>query len=319
MRYLAAAIVFLMCAGPATAGEGPLTDEQRAELSRHFGFGELEIYKFEYGVGRMRLADLNSDGRTDIIAWNPRKARIELLYQPDADKQPAADRQELEQNEIPNRGNLRIEHLPVAYDIATLEVADLTGDKLPDIVFFGEPKEVVIMPGMAGGGFGAADGLRAPDGDARGGTLAIGDFNHDGRNDVALLGPKVLQIFHQKAGGGLAQPVRIVHNIEQPIIMIAADVNGDGRDDLAISTDDRQYAINVILQEPDGVLGPLRRIKVPNVRSMTFAPAAGGDDLFAVETTTGRLIHYRWEAPAETATESDWAALSLLLPGREQE
>jgi len=271
------------------------------------GFGELEIYKFDQGIGQLRLADLNNNGRTDVLLWNARRNRIELLYQPDESLPPAKPERPTEPNELTHRGALRVEHLPVAYRVATLDVADVTGDSRPDIIFYGEPRELVVLPGLPEGGFGPADAIRAPEGDPSDGRLAVGDFNHDGRADVALLGQDLLLVFYQKPDGGLAQPLRIPHSIRQPIIMLAADVDGDGRDDLTITTDDNQYGVVVLLQEPTGGLGPSRRLAIPKLRSMTFAPTTDRpDDLFAVEAATGRLIHYRWETPEATAAVVDW-------------
>ena len=153
---------------------------------------------------------------------------------------------------------------------------------------------------------GAPEAIRAPDGEPRGSFLNIGDFNHDGRADVALLGNEVLQIFHQKPGGGLAKPLRLIHGIKEPGLMLTADLNGDGRDDLTISTHEDQHGMYVYLQDHSGALSAARRIKIPRLRSVTFAQADGGDDLFAIENTTGHLKHYRWEVKPDTAGTPDW-------------
>ena len=292
------------------AGGGPaLTEAQKAELTQYFGFGSFQVYKFKPGISDLRLADLNGDGRTDILLWNGYQSRFELLLQPDPNAPPAEDARPLERNEVPNRGHLRSVTVPVTYKVAAVDIADLTGDGVPDIVFFGEPREVVILPGKGDGRFGAAEGIRAPDGNPRYGCLAVGDFNHDGRTDVALLGTDVLQIFLQKEKGGLAPPLRLVHGIKSPMLMLRADVNGDGRDDLIIGADDDRYGVYVCLQEESGTLAALRPVKIPRLRSMTVAKSAsgrGGDDLYGIEYTTNRLKQYRWELPRESRVAGEW-------------
>ncbi|MBN2447184.1 MAG: VCBS repeat-containing protein, partial [Phycisphaerae bacterium] len=302
IRWLGIALLL----ASTTFADGPLTDEQRTELAKHFGFDELQIYKFEYGIMDVHAADMDLDGRTDVILWNPRKARFEILYQPDPDNPRASDEPVLERNELGSSGPLIIEHVPIAYRVGVFEIADMTADGRPDIVFFGDPKELVVVPGLAEGGFGPADGIRAADGVPSPDHLAIGDFNHDGRDDAVLLGTDDLLVFHQKAGGGLDEPLRITHSIGQPIAVRAADIDGNGLDDIMIVVDEDQYGLCVMLQEESGKLGALRRIKIPKLRGLSLAPNAGsGDDAYMVEAATGRLICYEWQTAEETV-DADW-------------
>ncbi len=300
----------VLCLLPASVACGQeLTKDQQAELPRYFGFGQSQIYKLQHGINNLRLVDLNQDGRLDVIVWNGRKSRFELFYQPDpADPALASDR-ELEHNEVPDRGNLRTANVPIARSVAAIEIADLTDDGRVDIVYYGEQAEITVLPALADGGFGIGVGVRAPDGNAQGGSLTAGDFNSDGRADIALLGSEVLMIFHQKAGGGLAKPIRLVHGIANPGLLQRTDLNGDGRDDLIIGADDERYGAYVCLQEAGGTLAALEPIRVPRLRSQTItSPVAGqkGDDLYAIELTTGRLKHYRWESPRYGQAASDW-------------
>lgn len=295
-----------------------LTDAQKAQLTRHFGFGAMQIYKFDDGIGELVLADLNHDGRTDVACWNARRSRIEILYQPSANASlvngaaPASS----EPNELPDRGNLVKDNVPVTYRVTSMEVADLTGDGRNDIVFFGEPKELVILPGRDSGGFGTPIPIRASEGGASAGKLCVGDFNQDQRTDVALLGPELLLVFHQNAEGGLDKAIRIVHNIRAPLLMLSGDLDGDGRDDLIIGADDEEYGAYVILQQPDGGLGALRRVRSPKLRSITLGSSPGGDDVYSVIYATGRLRHSRWQTPPELAARGDWPQLLHAYPVR---
>ncbi|MFN0135804.1 MAG: FG-GAP repeat domain-containing protein [Phycisphaerae bacterium] len=311
---ICASLVGLWFGVPAVGQE--ITPEQLAELPQYFGFDPLQIYRVNNGLGQLRVADLDGDKRSDLLLWNYQKSRFELFYQPNPDKPRTSSTAPLERNEVASRGALINQTIPLAYRVASAEVGDFTADGRPDIVFFGEPRELVILPGLADGTFGPPDGVRAADGAPRGGCLAVGDFNKDGRSDVALLGEELLLIYEQKAGGGFAAPQRIVHNVRQSLLMLTSDLNGDGRDDLIIGVDDKEYGAVAVLQEETGKLGALRRARVSDLRSITVDRRSGGDDLYCVESVTGQLKHFRWEKPIEAAGIEDWPQLVYSYPIR---
>lgn len=285
----------LLAMAPLAAGQIP-SDAGTDDLAARFGFGPMQIYKIDRSISNLRLVDLDGDARTDAILWNSSKNRFELFRQPRAGE--AEPRPNLERNEVANRGPLRNETIPVTHRVAALDVGDFTGDGRSDIVFFGEPREVVILPGEGEGRFGPPQSVRAAEGEPRSGCLASADFDGDGKTDVVVLGNEQLLIFSQKPGGGLARPTRLFHNIKGPTLILAGDLNGDGRSDLIIGSSDKEYGVHVVLQGADGGLGAIQPVRIADQRSLTVARRKqGGDELLAIESATGRLVVYRWELP----------------------
>ncbi len=286
-----------------------LTDEQITALADYFGFGEMEIYKLEDDIANLSLADLDGDGQRDIVVFNPRKSRIDVLAHVGAAVAP-----ESQPNEPMNRGALRLQSVPTSTRVTDLEVADVTGDGHADLIYFGEPRELTVVPGGPDG-FAPAQTQRASDGRPRRGSMAIGDFNHDGRTDVALIGDERLLLFLQRPEGGLGSPEKLAHNIQSPELVQAADVDGDGRDDLVISCTDSEYALLLMPQGQDGRLGGLRRVRQVEMRSVTVAARADeADDIFVIERATGRLKRLRWSADAGAG--ADWPQVSHAWPAR---
>lgn len=89
-------------------------------------------------------------------------------------------------------------------------------------------------------------------------AVAIGDFNSDGRQDVAMTNSmantSLLFVFLQKSDGTLESPVTYDAGY-QPFSLAVGDLNHDGRTDI-VATNMPSNEISVFLQMADGSLAP---------------------------------------------------------------
>src|SRR5262245_15421411 len=63
------------------ARQGSGADEPQDSLAQYYGFGKLELYKLQQRATNLLAADLNNDGRTDLILIDNSNSRLDLLQQ----------------------------------------------------------------------------------------------------------------------------------------------------------------------------------------------------------------------------------------------
>jgi len=111
-------------------------------------------------------------------------------------------------------------------------------------------------------------------------SFAIGDVTSDGRADlvttVSANSPESQLVVHpQTATGGLGPAVQYA-SYDSPEPLTLADMNGDGRTDVAVAHGG-WYAGSVLLQRPDGLLGRGQRSWIPYASHYDYRGIAVGD------------------------------------------
>lgn len=281
----------------ALSGLIPVWGEEPAphDLTRFYGFKPLEIFKLEQRSGNLLAADMNQDGRTDLLLVDNSHSRIDLLVQrakPSSPPIPAGPRKV---NQI--ESDRRFEHrkLGVDRELSALVVGDFNQDGKKDLAYFAVPDQLVVRLQNAEQDWTVAQRFRLPDVQPGMWMLAAGDLNHDERDDLVVFGKSETYLIYQQPDGTLAAPVSLLNTTSNLRLAQIADLDGDGRNDLSYLTpDDSDRPFGARLQGPDGQLGPELRCEMGRPRGVTLANVDGkpGSEVLSLESQTGRVkIH----------------------------
>ncbi len=200
-----------------------------------------------------------------------------------------------------------------------LEVNDLTGDGVPDVVVasvLGISNQARVFPLSSTFAFGPSTSLAAP---ATIRSLSTGDINGDGRRDV-LVGSTDVRIFPSLAGGtfGTPQTIALTLTSTSPLGAQLADVAGDARPDVVLQS---SSSIITVTNE-NGSFGLAQGTSVPNAERLVAGDLNGDGLTDAVVTPTiastmNAEVFYARDGGTFVAgpvipVRSDWVAVARL-------
>ena len=257
------AVWAVLLAGLASVGHGETP-------TNRFGFTGPEIFPIDNQITLLHSADLDGDGLNDLIVVNNARSKINLLYNQTGKTNLAAAKpvSKRELNELPPDARFRIDSIASEKRIAAMVVADLNGDGRPDIAYYGDPKELVVLYNQGTNGWSAPKRWPIEDGQLTSNALTTGDLNGDGRTDLALLAENHIYALFQKSDRTFAEPEKIpVSSLVTSVQVL--DVDGDGRNDLLLVNFDTPTPIRFRLQNAGGELGPEIYFNLPPIHSYT--------------------------------------------------
>jgi hypothetical protein len=257
-----------------------------------FGFSGHEIFPVDPMINQLHVADLDGDGLNDLIVANNLRSKINLLYNltGKTNRTDAVPARKLELNELPPDSRFRIDSLPSDERIAGMVVTDLNGDGRPDIAYFGDAKDLVVLYNRGTNGWSEPKRWHLDDGRLDANALVTGDLNGDGRTDLVLLGDSgAVYFFEQQADHTLAEPQKISCSGTPKAVQIA-DVDGDGRSDLVFVDFENPNPFRVRFQNVSGQLGPEIYFKTQPIRSFWLDNLAGDRTNYLIDIVqaTGR-------------------------------
>jgi len=134
-------------------------------------------------------------------------------------------------------------------------IADVNGDGKPDLVIAATVAlvdAVSIMLGNGDGTFQAPVSYNAAGAGGNGGAVAVGDFNGDGKPDIALTDPVANSVSILLGNGdGAFQPAIAYAAGKEPVYLAVGDFNLDGNLDLVVNNNNHNY-ITILLGNGDG-------------------------------------------------------------------
>jgi len=193
--------------------------------NRDGSFQPARNFNADSGSSQVVVSDFNGDGVEDLATFNDSGSVSVLFGNGDGSFQPPR-----------NSSALR--------PCACLTAADFNQDGVADLAMAVVFRDyATIMLGNGDGTFQPSINLNTPQG-TEAQCVAVGDFNGDGVPDAAVtsipfIGPDVhyVSIFLGN-GDGSFQPadIYVLGGRDFPVVILAADFNGDGVPDLAVAT-----------------------------------------------------------------------------------
>jgi len=242
-------------------------------LTVMLGSGDGTFQKAQtFSVGQpsaLAVADVNGDGRPDLILDN---GALEVLI----------NTTKIGSNTVSFRSLAPI--LTTVPSVALL-AADFTGDGRPDLIDVGASGQVLLLAGNGDGSFGAPEQIATV---AAPFTAAAADLNDDGLPDLVTLGSSTLSVILNQGSGSFDAPTNYtVGSRLGPFDgFTVADLNGDGRLDLAV-TNDEYSQITVLLGDGNGSfrqLSPFLTNDPPSGVGAADVNNDGQTDLLALST-----------------------------------
>ena len=302
---------------------GALPGEDYKTLSKHYGFGEIEIIKLEQDIQNIVVGDFNNDGLNDIAVVNNYNSRIDILLQNKSSVETESEYvetrpEDVDINILGENHKYTKNQVLVNVKMHNMATGDFNSDGLLDFAFYGDPTGLYIIlqkkdPDSKDGklSWESWEKIKIDDGLTYSNTLICDDLNKDGKSDLILGAKQAVYIIMQDAENKLAKPAKYPAT-ENVLWVKTGDVNGDAIKDLIVITNTVENNTSVRLGTGNGNFGPVKQFTIERPIALEFANIDdSGELIFSVERQSGRLVCYKYKPGKENITEEDEIDLTI--------
>ncbi len=205
------------------------------------GFTRKSISNFGLAIPTaITSADFNNDGKLDLAVTQPSNGRVSILLNDGTGGFPT--------------NTASVPFAFVGFQPSALKAADINNDSKVDlIVIRASTNSYVVMLALGDGAFTDIGGGQLQGNNSFNDDLAIGDFNADGKFDMAVVrsGSSIVNVL---SGNGTSQfsNYATVSIPGTPISVVVKDLSGDGKDDIAVTNSEiinniRQPYVTVLI------------------------------------------------------------------------
>jgi hypothetical protein len=232
----------------------------------------------QYNVGAnpvaIAVADLNGDGRSDIVTANNSSDSLTVLLSGAG-------------------GVFTSSTYSLAGDPQNIAIGDINGDGKPDLIVTtstpmggAAANNISVLLGNGSGGFGLPTNYPLTGAPT---SLALGDFNGDGHLDVAVAAGGQVGIALNTGNGTLATPSYYGINNGEADQIAVGNIAGHGRPDI-VAADEENNTVYVMADQSNGILATPVAYSVPNYIGAIAIADVNGDGKVDVVTSGAVLL-----------------------------
>ena len=265
------------------------------ELRARFGFVGPDIEKIGDGVRLLRVADVDDDGRDEIVVFDSERARFTILDRTDGvgeEGAPGYDRQ----------------HIDSHGSVWGFVLVDLDADSKLDLAYYDRRGRIIAIPALDDEASRRSIEVGPPA--SRGNVVRAGDLDGDGKAEIVVATASGFRVIRGLLDDepDVSAAVALGERNFGPFDLL--DVDGDGNLDLMLGLSTDSTPLWVRLGDGKGGFGSWLLFDVPRFRFAFAGPGRSGEagaSLAMVDTRQWRLAEYA----LRPSTEADAPAMQL--------
>jgi hypothetical protein len=265
-------------------------------LARYFGFLESRVIVVDDNPGPALAADVDGDGRTDLVVANNRKSRLEVFRQRETRRSDEEMERSFRVNELPPNPWFDREQISVPHQVTAFRMADLDDDGDLDLLYAGQPAEIVALEQVSPMIFEQASRLRVRGLNPGQDGFEVADVRGDAAPELLTLVGGRVHVYDLEGLRVTGEPDRLGSGGDL-VAFFVEDYDGDARQDVLGVIPDNDAPVRLWVQGGDpgaGVVGPELRFEMPpliEIEPVRF-PDRAAASIGVIERTSRRIVLY---------------------------